>query len=113
MPQFPGSHHLLFRRGICPSEYSLLWGPWVVRVSAVVGRLIGAGGRQCRRGWAPSVRLLPPRDGHVVEGLLAMVRKIKAKLVLQFRNQGLSGRAISSGQGMSVGGHRKMPTGGQ
>ena len=30
-----------------------------------------------------------------------MVRKIKAKLVLQFRNQGLSGRAISSGQGMS------------
>ncbi|MCO4262287.1 IS21 family transposase, partial [Pseudarthrobacter sp. MDT3-26] len=30
-----------------------------------------------------------------------MVRKIKAKLVLQFRNQGLSGRAISSAQGMS------------
>ncbi|XAS69260.1 IS21 family transposase [Micrococcaceae bacterium Sec5.7] len=30
-----------------------------------------------------------------------MVRKIKAILVLQFRNQGLSGRAISSAQGMS------------
>jgi transposase len=30
-----------------------------------------------------------------------MVRKIKAKLVLQLRNQGLSGRAISSTQGMS------------
>jgi lambda repressor-like predicted transcriptional regulator len=30
-----------------------------------------------------------------------MVRKIKAKLVLQLRNQGLSGRAISSAQGMS------------
>jgi transposase len=30
-----------------------------------------------------------------------MVRKIKAKLVLQLRNQGLSGRAISLAQGMS------------
>ncbi len=30
-----------------------------------------------------------------------MVRRIKAKLVLQLRAQGLSGRAISSGQGMS------------
>jgi hypothetical protein len=30
-----------------------------------------------------------------------MVREIKAKLVLQLRNQGLSGRAISSAQGMS------------
>jgi transposase len=30
-----------------------------------------------------------------------MVRKIKAKLVLQLRNQGLSGRAIASGQGIA------------
>lgn len=30
-----------------------------------------------------------------------MVRKIKAKLVLQLRGQGLSGRAIAAGQGMS------------
>ena len=30
-----------------------------------------------------------------------MVRKIKAKLVLQLRNQGLSRRAIESAQGMS------------
>ncbi len=30
-----------------------------------------------------------------------MVRKIKAKLVLQLRNQGLSGRAIASAQGMA------------
>lgn len=29
-----------------------------------------------------------------------MVRKIKAKLVLQLRNQGLSRRAIESAQGM-------------
>ena len=27
-------------------EYWLLWGPWVVRVSAVVGIPIGAGERQ-------------------------------------------------------------------
>ena len=30
-----------------------------------------------------------------------MVRRIKAKLVLQLRSQGLSGRAIAAGQGMS------------
>ena len=30
-----------------------------------------------------------------------MVRKIKAKLVLQLGNQGLSGRAIASAQGMA------------
>jgi hypothetical protein len=30
-----------------------------------------------------------------VEGVPVMVRKIRAKLVLQLRNQGLSGRAIS------------------
>ena len=30
-----------------------------------------------------------------------MVRKMKAKLVLQLRAEGLSGRAISAGQGMS------------
>lgn len=30
-----------------------------------------------------------------------MVRKIKAKLVMQLRNQGLSGRAIASAQGMA------------
>ncbi|MFC0291662.1 IS21 family transposase, partial [Brachybacterium muris] len=30
-----------------------------------------------------------------------MVRKIRAKLVLQLRAEGLSGRAISSSQGMS------------
>ena len=31
-------------------EYWLLWGPWVVRVSAVVGIPIGADERQCRCG---------------------------------------------------------------
>lgn len=30
-----------------------------------------------------------------------MVRKIKAKLVLQLRNQGLSGRSIASAQGIA------------
>lgn len=30
-----------------------------------------------------------------------MVRRIKARLVLQLRSQGLSGRAIAAGQGMS------------
>ncbi len=37
----------------------------------------------------------------MVEGVPIMVRKIKAKLVLQLRNQGLSGRAIASGQGIA------------
>ena len=35
-------------------------------------------------------RPLPPGDGHMVEGVPVMVRKLKAKLVLQLRSQGLS-----------------------
>jgi hypothetical protein len=36
-----------------------------------------------------------------VEGVQITVRKIKAKLVLQLRNQGLSGRAIASARGIA------------
>lgn len=81
-----------------------------IRLSGVYGwrglapwprSMIGTGGATTGVGEHHLIRLLPPRDGHVTEGVPVTVRKIKAKLVLQLRNQSLSGSAISSAQGMS------------
>src|SRR5690606_38307101 len=55
------------------------------------------------RPWGPPVlRLLPPRvEGTWRKEQSVTVRKIRAKLVLQLRAEGLSGRAIAASQGMS------------